>query len=399
MSDPLASLAELADAVERRVGDGSLDSERAVQLRAVEPLLEILGWDVRGPEVVPETDLSGQTVEYLLQIESRPSVAVRTVSPGSIPTDDVLSRFEAALSESHAPRGVVTDGRTIVLLLKDNGEIHRRSLPFTALANHADALGRFHRSVLAETATSSRADRRRAARRLDEERAALVDAVSEELVSVTGKEFEAAVLEESTRAIDALRERLGPDDESADSIEQEPAEPKESVGPEASGEQVEQLERGEQGEQREPTGSEEPENDDEDSTPTTSDQLGTSAEPDSTQKSVVRADGSEYVVRFFGGASSVGAVGTQSPGGTVVGAVRYLLENHDLGASLTLPWQLSSGTTVLAKSAESADWTTLENAAGDAVAVRSLDDPALAKTAIEELAEATGLRVMYQGDW
>lgn len=410
MSDPLGTLAELADAVERGAGDGSLDSERAVQLRAVEPLLEILGWDVRGPEVVPETELSGQTVEYLLRIEAQPAVAVRTVPPGTDPTTGALDRLESGLASGAVSRAMVADGRTIVLVLADGDDVHRRSILFQALPEHADALGQFHRSVLEETVTPARTDRREAARRLAANRDAVVDAVTAEIVSVTGSEFEDVVAEESTRTIDALLEQLDPGDvEHDEPAEQEPSEQPEQDANDAS-QAAGRTDAANEG--RTPArgaGDGVPDTNGGESARASRERSEGTVAAESTDEPDESARGGEYVVRFFGGASSVGAVGTQSPDGTVVGVVRYLLENHDLEASLTLPWQTASGTTILARSGEPPDWTTLENAGEDggrdgdgnrdSVAVRSIDDPPLAKETIEELADATGLRVMYQGDW
>lgn len=110
------------------------------------------------------------------------------------------------------------------------------------------------------------------------------------------------------------------------------------------------------------------------------------------------ADGS-YVARFFGGSSSVGAVGTASPRSTTVGVVRYLLENQNLRRSVTFPWEVETGTAVVAEQRPSEAWIALEHPSAADVYVRPIDDPSTAKAAIEGLAEAVGLRVMFQGDW
>lgn len=387
MSDPRAALAELADAIGRGRSDGSFDSERAVQLRAVEPLLEILDWDVRGTAVVPEAQVNDQTVDYLLQIEGTPAVVVQTVSPETDPTDDELLRLESALSNGPITRGIVTDGRTLILLIADAEEVHRRPIPFESLAEHANDLGQFHRSVVEESVTSTEADRRDAARRLVANRDELVDDVTAEILAIAGPAFEDAVREESTRTVDTVIDRLEPDavevvDAAERATEGTGKGTASEIATDAGGNRDPET-----GEANEPSKGEGSQGE------------STSVTGGSTIESAEATAGGEYVVRFFGGASSVGAVGTQSPGGTLVGTVRYLLENHDLEASLALPWQTGDGTTVLAKDGKSPEWTTLENASGDAVAVRAVDEPSLAKEAIQDLADAAGLRVMYQGDW
>lgn len=395
MADPLESLAELADAVERGGDDGSLDSERAIQLRAVEPLLEILGWNVRGPEVVPETELAGLTVEYLLQIDTKPAVAVRTMPPSTQLTNEALPRLESLLSDGNVHRGILTDGRTIHLLIADEDDVHGRSISFTALADHADALGQFHRSILEETVALSRSDRREAAGRLAENRDALVDAVTAEIVSVTGTGVEDEAAEETIHMIDGLLERLDPGEvDQNESVASEPG---------LNADDAPRIDDPDDNDDAvNATGTSAPGENDEESLEATFDQSGTpdgsesNDEPDELDEP---ASDREYVVRFFGGASSVGAVGTNSPGGTAVGTVRYLLENHDLEANITFPWQPANADAILAKTAESPDWTVLENADGTAVAVRPIDEPSVAKGVVEELADATGLRVMFQGDW
>lgn len=413
MSDHHTALAELAESVGRG-DDGSLESERAVQLRAVEPLLETLDWDVRGPAVVPEADVEGETVDYLLEIDDTPAVAVRTADPDTDSLEAVVDEFESVLTLGELSRGIVTDGRSIVLLAIDGGEVHRRSVQFRTLPEHATALGQFHRLVLAEVTARDRADRA-AAQRLAANRDAVEAAVTEEIVAVTGTEFEDMVAAESERTVDALLEALHPDAADADSTEQERSTDQErSTKHEGATDQEASIKHEEDANEAERTagaeGTDAPgatSGAEGVATDQPADGTGTSDQHSSTESTTrdavtgadeASADG-EYVVRFFGGASSVGAVGTQSPAGTVLGVVRYLLENHDLESSLTLPWQLPDGTTILAATGESPEWTTLENAHGETVAVRSIDDPSLAKDGIEALADATGLRVMFQGDW
>jgi hypothetical protein len=437
MSNSNAELAELAERVEAGATEGSLSSERAVQLRAVEPLLEVLGWDVRGPAVVPAATIEDLTVDYLLTIDDVPAVLVETAGPSDDLETAGVAPIERRIADGHPSRGIVTDGRTVVLVVEQDGEVHRRSFPFAALTDHAEALGQFHRSVVARTTAVERADRPAAARRLDENRTQVVESITETIVDVADEPIadEAAAAAERTvdtlvetfRSEDAgdsggarrnLADSVGDSDLAADTAGSESSVTEHSgTGP--SGKEH----SGKEHSGTEPSGKEhsgtEPSATGPSATAPESTPAGTwegsaqggdgavgSSRPDEGPQDTVEArpesrtsDGGEYVVRFFGGSSSVGAVGTETPRGTTVGTVRYLLENHGLASSITLPWRDDEETVVLADESGGDGWTTLSNASGDSISVRPIDDPDTARRVIDGLVEAAGLRAMFQGDW
>ncbi|AGN02964.1 hypothetical protein L593_15150 [Salinarchaeum sp. Harcht-Bsk1] len=387
MSDPLASLSALADRVDRARGDGSLESERAVQLRAVEPLLETLGWDVRGREVVPDASVDAVSVDYLLAIDSTPALVVETVPPGTDVRESTTA-LARVIDDDTVDRGIVTDGESIVLLVDGDDGVHRRSLPFDALQEHADALGQYHRSVVERSISAAQSGEREAARRLAAERDAVVTSVTQSILDVTGDAVEPTVAAAAESFVDSLAESLespgsadgttdGPSRES-DATSSVTTPPPEHSTPDTRTEHPDaNTERDE----------------------VTAVESGASPESEPEIDSQDAGGDGEYVVRFFGGTSSVGAVGTETPRGTTVGTVRYLLENHGLLGSTTLPWRTDDGTVVLAESPGGPNWIALDNDAGNAVYVRPIREPAMARSCIEELATAAGLRVMFQGDW
>jgi hypothetical protein len=383
MSNPSAALAALVERVATADADGSLASERAVQLRAVEPLLEILGWDVRGSEVTPAADVAGLAVDYLLSVDEVPGILVVTTGP----TDDLqaegIAGLERGIHDGHAARGIATDGTTVVLLAEHDGEVHHRSFPFTELPEHAQALGQFHRSVVARSISEERADRAAAARRLAENRDDLADSIAEAILDVADEPVGDDVLAEAERTVDALVEDFREDDVSAMDRERSIAD--DPDGRSGAGAVATEPEPASAGSDPEAQGS---------SDPVTAGEDDTEAVPETAT-----APEGEYVVRFFGGSSSVGAVGTETPSGTTVGTVRYLLENHALHSSITLPWRDGDGTVVLAEEAGGDGWTTLSNAAGDSISVRRIENPATARRVIDDLVEAADLRAMFQGDW
>jgi len=439
MGDPRRQLAELASRVDDAVAAGSMASERAVQLRAAEPLIDVLGWDVRGEEVHPEVTLGDGIVDYHLEIAADAAIAVVTDSPEGNLEQVVDETLRPVLEGALVPRGIATDGHRIVLLARVDGAVHDYAFPFADLAEHADALSRFHRSSLKEMITDEQAHRREAARRLDAERETVATELTEDILEVTGPEVGDVVSTEIDRLLDDLVDVLDPDGTEG------------TIG-EGGSQSVttKQTDRSDPSGNRDGTefdsvvGRPSPESTDPapsapDSAPETPDSAaettvsdaetpdsGPEADEDVTSASVDGGSGTErsvrttspdgidaqesedaaardgdqsYVARFFGGSSSVGAVGTGSPRSTAVGVVRYLLENQQLHRAVTFPWEVESGVPVVADSRLDPAWIALENTNGTAVYVRPIDDPHTAKAAIEGLADAVGLRVMFQGDW
>lgn len=444
MSDPLAKLSELADRVRAGTERGSLDSERAVQLRAVEPLLEALGWDVRGESVVPDASLVGYELDYLLTIGGDPAVVVQTEPPAGDLESEVPASVEPLVGERHVRRAIATDGRTVVLLVSSEGEVHRRTFPFGSLHEQAEALGQFHRSVLETAVDDDRNDRREAARRLATNLDAVADALASEVHSVTGHAADDVVATESRRAVESLVGAIAPDGEDPvgaegdrghddagengtdsgdgdgeiDGTHTETAARDTTDATVTSGGNHTNRARGGRGGRGEGSGGRRGEGGGggeggeggrggrppaETGGDAGGGNEGSVRDGDAAQADEGGADAAdtppEFVVRFFGGSSSVGAVGTETPGGTTVGSVRYLLENHDLARSITLPWRNADDTVVLDDSIDDPDAVELRNESGTAIAVRPIDEPAVAKRTIQSLAEAAGLRVMFQGDW
>ena len=386
MSDPLAELSSLAERVEQRRKNDALATERAIQLRAVEPLLEVLGWDVRGSDVVPDATIGDAHVDYCLTIDSSPAIVVVTVAPeGSL--SEAVAGLDAFVRSGPARRGIVASDTSIVLLATGDTEVHRHTVPFDDLPTHADALGQYHRSVQERANRAHSSDNAGPATALAEHRAAVVEDLTATIVDVTGPAVDGVVAAEVEAFVDSLEAVLETGDRSTSPTPGEA----ESAGSDDRDDPAATVPR-----QTRPR--ESVDRDDPDADGQSIDGVSADSTADSNSQQATDDD-TEYVVRFFGGASSVGAVGTDSPRGTTLGTVRYLLENHDLLGSMTLPWRDEAGTTALSSSREGPDWIELANDAGDVVFVRPIDDPTEGRACIEALAETVGLRVMFQGDW
>lgn len=369
MDEFVGDLDELAENVERQLAAGELDSERVLQLRTVEPLLKALDWDVRSSEVRPAARLDDHQFAYLLAIDGFPAVAVATLTPGEPLGDDVVSSLEAVTRDGSASWGLATNGRTVALVTATDGDVHGHSFAFTELGEHADALSHYRRGTVADRLTAESESWTAAAERLAANRDAVVASLTDEVVSVTGDDVESVVEAECDRAVDAVLDALRSPVDGEEAPERAPA-----ASP-ATGE-IESVSNA----VRVDDASEE------------SDTMGGGGMPESD-------DDAEYVARFFGGANSVGAVGTARPGTTVVGVVRYLCENHDLRSTIALPWSGPLDDVVVAGVARGSDWATLESTGNASVSVCRIDDPSAAQAVVRTLADAAGLRVMFQGDW
>lgn len=398
MADPPERLAELARRVDSAIEDGSLASERAVQLRAAEPLIEVLGWDLRGDAVQPEATLGGYGVDYLLTLEGQPAIAVVTDSPGADLDRAADGLLRPLLDGGHVLRGLATDGRRVALLVDVNDSVYGHAFAVEDVEAHTDALDRFHRSTLEAEIAEDRDQRRGAAQRLADEQESVANAIENEVVAVTGSEVADTVSMETTRFVDELVAELAPSDTEPQRSAAEAKQP-DDPGPKPTNddpsgggwtERVDPASRS--GEIDTRVDATIDNGDDADS------KSETPGSPSPANHEPADADES-YVARLFGGSSSVGAVGTASPRSTTLGVVRYLLENQELRKSATLPWQVESDVPVLTEERPAPDWIAIELPSADDVYVRPIDDPTTAKTTIEGLAEAVGLRVMFQGDW
>lgn len=394
-------------------------NRRVVGLRVVEPLLEVLGWDLRGPEIDPEVDVAGRRVDYLCCVAETPCVAV-VVRAGEAPVaagGDSTARSVCAAGA--VDRAIETDGSTFLLAARADGAVHTRRVAIDDLAEETTALEGFTRRACARR-VERRSTASAARDRLADRRSDAVDRVTEAVVDVAGEsleepardaaeEFVGSLVDDGSGRADAgavdkeasseLRAGRGHEDIDGSTEDGTDATGGETAatgtGTDSDGTESDQTERG--GDANETGGTE---TDAAGSDSTSADDARPTTSPPSVPDSSASAEDGEYVARFFEGSSSVGAVGTNTPGGALAGAVRYLAENHGLVGSITLQWR-DDGRGILIDDPGHAGGSPAD--AYDQVApdlyVWTGGGVACCRSAIEALAEAVGLRVMFQGDW
>ncbi|WP_135820080.1 hypothetical protein [Halostella litorea] len=387
MTEPdLREHVERARAAVADAGDLSL---RNTELRLVQPLLAALGWDVHGPAVTAAVDVAADRdpVNYALSVDGRPAVFVDVVACGEPLREADVDRLDAALAAAGVDRGLLTNGRSFVFVGRDGS---REECRLDDLPDRPDAVAPYTRSA-AESRVGTAADRRAAADRIAARRDEVAADVTDRLVGAADGAAADDLAAAVDRFLDDLLAALAGERPDSDATDRDgPAterrgnangsEPPASDGaPQQGGERVDAA-----------SGS------DSAAGPTADDDR-----PDPASDE----DSGEYVVRFFSGRTSVGAVGTDTPVGATAAAVEYLIERHALAAGLTLPWRPDAadddGRAVLNHDPmhpNGAPMEATEQLANGYHLLATLD-AASARTVVAELADEAGLRPMFQGDW
>jgi|GEM_PF-2907792 len=407
--------------VDRITDDGaSVDGagQRTVQLRVVEPLLEVLGWDLRGPDVVPDVEVGPLRVDYVLQIDAQPAIVVLVRAADSGPVPPEGSGLDSLLRSGPVDWAIDTDGSAFRFATVADEEVHTRRFEIADLPDHVDVLESYTRGAARER--HRRSDRSAALDRLAENRDDAIERVATALEGVAGEAI-VPVAEETAREVvdeildaraagtgQSVSEASPTADAPADRSRREAIEstPREPLGTEstpasdasepgatvrAPHEAAGAVDEGEVDERSVDAGTVDEGVVDE--------AAGDEEEPNVGEADETEGDEKEYVIRFFSGGSSVGAVGTQSPADTLAGATRYCYENHGLSRAVRLPWNGPLEGPVLASDPPGTEWIRIGTDHGDPVFVRPIDDADAVAEAIEALADLAGLRVMFQGDW
>lgn len=392
---------------------------RNTQLRVVEPFLSMLGWDVRSPAVEAAYPVGNETVvDYALCPGGKPGAFVLVTGCDESLSRDGRDELVAAMRASAVDRGVYTNGRRYLLVALASGEwsgeesVEHVRLDLETLPEHVAALRALHRETVAANVDGGR---RRAAESLVEADDAAVRAVTEAVVAVADDEVPADALEPvvsplARRFLDAVVDELAPElDASAieSSAESEAEAGTDNDGDgevlDASTPQATEATTAVSGSGQASAGASTAASQDQGSSSdvaTDSEgEVGTLAE-----RSESRADsddGSEYVLRFFEDGRSVGAVGNPDPGSAIAQAVQYLLEERGLAPRLRLPYAPErDDDAFLHRDPVHPDGRPMTSAIdlGGVYVCLDADVDAL-REGVETLAERSGLRVMFSGDW
>lgn len=424
---------------------------RNTQLRIVEPFLSLLDWDVRSGAVEAAFETpSGRVVDYALVPRDRPGafVCVRSCD-ASLSVED-RDALVAAMTEVAVRRGVLTNGREFFLMvLPDSavdegddqlasndvdgasgasGDVETLGLELEDLVAHTSVLDAFSFTAI-ESLTAG--ESRRAVEALVEADETAVTAVTDAVVDVADADVSDTVEPLARRFLDAVVSELAPnehpisdrasavdgsmgDQETTDSVSatkvskaESTPEPSESAtaqtgtatsDPSTRPSQTD-LSPGEAGSssadaEAEPTGSgasQEPHDAD-----------GSGAADDAGDAGGAEGtDDTEYVMRFFDAGRSVGAVGNPDVDVAVRLAVEYLLDERGLGPRLQFPYAPGEDDRAfLHREPVHPDGSSMQEVLDMGglylYTGQTLDEK---QSRVKKLAERSGLRVMFTGDW
>ena len=391
---------------------------RTIQLRLVEPLLAALGWELTATMVEPrwpnDTD---DPFEYALFVDDQPEVAVDIVTSTVTIDGSHAEEFVSRLASVGLNWGILTNGRQFVFLAADDDGWAHRHCSGAELPEHVGTLAPYTRAQTVERARQ----RTDTAAALRTKRDQLVSDIADQLEGVTETKddiFEQVAAEAVDNAIAHFEQptqgRFSAGNTAASESSQKATDRNQQPSHNDQSKTLREAETTEPAPQdTDTTGSDtsvagpdtaapgastnatpaapQPENSTE--PPTT--------EPGDAAPSAVKSDqDSQYIVRFFGGSTTVGAVGNPSPGGALFAACAYLTEHRALTNRLDVPWGPDEETTVI-------DREPIQAADSDHLSVQELGayyiwtgaPESVCHQSIETLADRCGLRVMFQGDW
>jgi len=187
---------------------------RNVQLRIVEPLLSMLGWDVRAPEVEAEWDVDTleDPIDYVLLVDDRPDVAVRTMAASESIDESGVAVFARGIVSEGIDLGIVSNGRRFAFITTDGTEIKWTLCESETLPEHESILKHFTYAMATQRYAARVEARQRAAARLQENQAVVTEAVARELQSVAGDELDGELRTLSRVILDVAIERFSEGD-------------------------------------------------------------------------------------------------------------------------------------------------------------------------------------------
>jgi len=426
-------------------------SERNTQIRLVQPFLTALGWElhqIAADREVPTAEGS-VAVDFALLVDDEPAVLVETSACGTDLGREQAERLGRALLSTGVDRGVLTNGREFAFVAADGDGLDRFECRLEALPDRADAVGHYAREAVERDVRNGRRRRHEAADALADERETVVEDVRDRLVATAGDAVAERLRTESERFVDDLIASLRDDGdvpdaeadaaavadaeaasstESTTAVDADPTTATDADSASASGSGAESpldaesertlealsesasdvpAELDSDGDETAATdaASESADAGEADTEPSAERAPAAQADVPADALGAAVADDGQYVVRLFGGRTSVWAVGHARAAMTTAQAIEYLLgrgaaEGRGLPAgepveSLSPPWGPDSEHAVLR--ADPVENATIELSNGWHLDARVPVDAATA--AIERLAERAGLRAMFQEEW
>jgi hypothetical protein len=408
--------------------------KRNTELRVVEPLLSMLGWDVRSPSVTAAySAANGTTVDYALRPAGTTGAFVLVSAAEDELSAERRDELVAAMRAAGVPRGLYTNGRRYALVALDGsgdgsgpdasgGSVEHVELVLDALPSRLAALDALSFDAVAAAVGTDRAAVAEALLAADQD---AVDAVTERVVGVArehgGDSVTDAVTDDADGAVAsdvrpiarrflrAVVDELAPDGvdpaDDANALGDATGTARDSAA--SNGQQDGAATTGQSGSEHEEvsTGERSGEDATDGARDGVSDQEGVRPLSRASSSDGAASDGGssdgEYVLRFFEDGRSVGAVGSPNVDVAVAQGVQYLLEERGIGPRIQFPYApTADDRAFLNREPAHPDGTRMQSAI-DVAGIYVATDQAVSnrQSAVEALAERGGLRVMFSGDW
>ncbi|HMB50624.1 MAG TPA: hypothetical protein VKM69_08180 [Natronoarchaeum rubrum] len=417
-------------------------SERNTQIRLVQPFLTALGWELH--QIAADRDVptpeGSATVDFALLVADDPAVLVETSACGADLEREQAERLGRTLLASGVDRGILTNGREFAFVAVDGSDgaapsLDRFECRLAELSEHADDVSHYAREAVEQSVRNGRRQRREAADALDADREIVIADVHDRLVATAGDDVADRLRAESERFVEDLIASLRGDEPEEERDGGSDADEDRDAGATAADESATEHDaetRPESNAGNEPAvdaeagtaRSAETVLDDEseralEAVAGTASDDGSAPEPAEAEHeraatgadvpanalgAAVAEDG-QYVVRLFGGRTSVWAVGHARAAMTTAQAIEYLLERgaadgrdapaDEVTGSVSPPWGPEGDHAVLREDAVAN--ATIELSNGWHLDARV--PVGVAKAAIDRLAERAGLRAMFQDEW
>ncbi len=355
-------------------------------------------------------------VDYALLFEGDPVAFVITQACGEEPSPAAGRRLTAAMDAANVDWGLLTSGRTYVFVTFEAGNTERVRCGLDELPDHASVVAHYtHRAARARHERQRDRTRRRVAERVADRRDALVASVEDALADAAGGTLADELADASAAFVDGVIDALSAGDRpTGRPPEEAPSDPgasadhdaaaasgADATAPDPDATRVDDVEP--PGEQAGDLPGSAGGGDSRGSNPAAGggERAGDTSGGDD-DAALQRNDGdSEYVVRFFNDRTSVGAVGHGTPAGATAQAVEYLIEQHALDSRLNLPWGPDDEHAVVNREPVHPDGSRMAAArqlSNGYYLCTTLNADASRKV-VETLADRSGLRAMFQGDW
>lgn len=364
-------------------------STRTAELRITQPFLEALDWDVHGPEVEAGYRFEDEVIGFALGRGDQPTVFVETIAPSASIDRSDARRFAETMRAAGVELGVLLDGRRYCFVASVEGSLDVAEFSLDELPDHPDVVSYYDRDAVVGRETTRQAKRRRAAERLAKRRDEIAADLADRLADVTGEELRSDAAVAAGRFVDEFAADLRGDRRDRDDAEPPAANAECRSGANGDGgDSDEQHSSGPSaGEAAEATSGSSPPSD---------------REPRSGSRTARSVGDQEYIVRFFDGGTSIGAVKAASLSEVLVQTVAYLDEGRHLLGSLSIPWSPEEwDRSVIAHDPANPDGSPMgaHERLSSGHCLRTDMDEREYRDVVEALASAIGLRVMFQGDW